>query len=346
MLPKMTLVLLVGFLFYRVSWFCDYNLFKCYRRYKFYRIEDLGSKYKTLVAIRSRVSQCYDYMFDAPQNQLLLGMVLGIDEFNKVPDFKKALKDTGTVHAVVVSGYNMNLVFSILVRIFGGPYSFIGVTGTLVFGTVYAVLSGFEPPVMRALLMSVFLLLNTNLGRSVSIYNVLFLSAWVLIVFYPNLVFNLSFLLSFGASLSLICFSEPVEVLFRKGILKYLPLRNDIVSTISAQILIWPLLSLYFGSFNVVGFITNPLLLWSVPLSTIGGGVVAFLCFLPEESWGLIKILTNVVSVPTWFFSYGVTKLSYFSFLNQKFNLGLTTSLFYYLILWIVFLFTRIKRKK
>jgi len=346
MLSRMFLILLAGLLVYRVFWFCDLNMFKCYRRYKFYRIEDLGSKYASLVAIRSRVSQCYDYMFVAPQNQLLLGMVLGIDEFNKVPDFKKALKDTGTVHAVVVSGYNMNLVFSILIRVFGGPYSFIGVIGTLLFGTVYAVLSGFEPPVMRALLMSIFLLLNTNLGRSVSIYNVLFLSAWILIVFYPNLIFNLSFLLSFGASLSLICFSEPLEDLFKKGILKFVPLRSDIVSTISAQILIWPLLSLYFGSFNVVGFITNPLLLWSVPLSTIGGGVVALLCFLPEKSWGLIKVFTSVVSIPTWVFSYGVTKLSYFSFLNQKFNLGLTTSIIYYLCIGALFVFARIKRKK
>lgn len=346
MLGKLSLIVLSVILIFRVTTFCDSDFIRCYKRFKFYRVEDYGSKVTLLSNIRSKVGKCYSDLLPPPVSYLVLGMVLGLDEFDKVPEFKKALKATGTVHAVVVSGYNMNLVFAVLMRILGNPYSYFTVFVTLFFGAGYALLTGFEPPVMRALVMSSALLVNRFWGRAVSIFVVLFFSAWVLLMFIPNLIFNLSFLLSFGASLSLVCYSEIISRFVEKTPLKYLPLKDDVISTAAAQVLVWPLLAIYFGTFNVLGFITNPLLLWSVPLTTLGGGVLALLCYLPKPLWFITELVGLAVRLPAEFFSRGVTEFSQFSFLNNFLSLGLTTSLMYYLGAAIFFIIARNKNKK
>ncbi len=346
MLGKISLLLMTLFLFFRLADFCNYDVARCGRRYKFYRVEDYGSRYLFLTGIRNKVSSCYEDVLPKPVSFLVLGMVLGLDKFEEVPEFKKALKDTGTVHAVVVSGYNMNLVFAVILRFLGTSYSFFNVGLTLVFGVLYALLTGFEPPVMRALLMSSTLLLNKYKGRSVSIFVVLYFSAWVLLMVFPNLLFNLSFLLSFGASLSLVCFSEIIGRFFEGSVLKVLPLKEDVVSTISAQILVWPLLSIYFGTFNVLGFATNPILLWTVPITTLGGGVLAVLCYLPEQLFFITRLFAVVLRLPAEFFSRGVSWFSSFRFLNNSISLGLTTSLVYYFVVLIFFIIARNKRKK
>ena len=53
----------------------------------------------------------------SPHAELVLGMVLGIDNFDQLPKFKDTLKRSGTVHVVVVSGFNISLVYASLIGI-------------------------------------------------------------------------------------------------------------------------------------------------------------------------------------------------------------------------------------
>ena len=55
----------------------------------------------------------------SPHSELVLGMVIGVDDFHLLPKFKEALISTGVIHVVVVSGYNINIVFSVLSRMVG-----------------------------------------------------------------------------------------------------------------------------------------------------------------------------------------------------------------------------------
>src|SRR3989344_4302675 len=87
-------------------------------------------------------------------SELLLDVVLGIYELRTVPTFNDILVATGTIHVVVVSGYNINLLFSFLKSLLGGIYSFKKYLFAVIATLVYSLISGFEPPVIRAWIMS------------------------------------------------------------------------------------------------------------------------------------------------------------------------------------------------
>ncbi len=54
-------------------------------------------------------------------------------------------------------------------------------------------------------------------------------------------------------------------------------LRESVITTLSAQLLVWPIIAHVFGRVSVMGLVVNPLLLWLVPGITIGGMVISLL---------------------------------------------------------------------
>ena len=101
----------------------------------------------------------------SPHSELVLGMTIGLDDLSKSPRFKDALKRTGTIHVVVVSGFNMSLVAGYALKIFGSPYKVRNLMLTLMSTFFYAAFTGFEPPVLRAWVMSSFMLVGKFSGR-------------------------------------------------------------------------------------------------------------------------------------------------------------------------------------
>jgi len=99
-----------------------------------------------------------------PHSSLLLGMILGIKS-NFSHDFYETLRTTGTLHVVVVSGFNITVIINTLARMLVfiplRPRVFI----TLVFLIAFVLLVGPNPPVVRAALMGTIGLIGTVLGR-------------------------------------------------------------------------------------------------------------------------------------------------------------------------------------
>ena len=52
----------------------------------------------------------------SPHSELVMGMVLGEDRLAQVPRYNDVLKTAGLIHVVVVSGYNITLVFSLFIK--------------------------------------------------------------------------------------------------------------------------------------------------------------------------------------------------------------------------------------
>ena len=219
--------------------------------------------------IRSEVELSLLRAFPSPHSELLLGLTIGIDRLHKVPSFKQALIDTGTIHVVVVSGYNISLCFMLLYVLIGKSYSRSKVLLGIVLTFFYALLSGFEPPIVRAWIMGALLILSSYYGRGVSGILVLVISALSMIVFTPPVIYSLSFILSFSATLSLMLFTEPLNKLLSKTFLSRLPIYNDLVSTCAAQVLVWPIISYFFGRISIFSPLFNALTLWTIPISTL-----------------------------------------------------------------------------
>ncbi len=280
----------------------------------------------------------------SPHSELVLGMTVGIDKFYEVPKFKKMLRDTGTIHVVVVSGYNVTLVYSTIIRLLGTPYKsrniIIALAGTLFF----AVVSGFEPPVVRAWVMGSIIAVGKYYGRRISAMKVLLFTGLALILANPKYVYSLSFQLSFLATLSLIMFESGVSDKIKKIFKTKSIFVEDLSATVSAQILIWPFLSYKFGKISLISLVVNALVLWTVPLSTMMGAV--FLA-LGSLSGVLGAFLSVLVYLPLDFFVVFVEFFSKFRIFMLDKEVSLVFLLLYYFFLGVMYLMrTRLEAER
>jgi len=200
------------------------------------------------------------------------GIVLGSKK-GILPSFWEELKKTGTAHVVVASGMNVSLVASFLV-LFLIPV--VGRRKALLFSLlgiwVYAALAGFDAPIIRAALMGSLVFGTLALGRQADTLRVLFFTFFIMLIFNPYWIFDVGFILSFAATLSLVLFAGRLDKL-----LKFIPsfIRQDFSTTIAAQILVAPILYFTFGYFSIYSFLVNGLVLWTVPLITVLGMIIS-----------------------------------------------------------------------
>lgn len=280
--------------------------------------------------------------FPSPHSELLLGMVIGINDIDKVPSFEKALKESGTIHVVVVSGFNISLVFGLIIGILGSRYKLKNLLIAQTCTLFYAFLSGFEPPVIRAWVMGSIAAWAKYYGRSIDGFRLLIFSGLIMVLIDPYFLFSLSFQLSFLATLGLILYGE-----FFSKILSSISesvLFEDLGATLSAQVTVWPLISFHFGTVSLVSPLVNMLSLWTVPISTILGTIFILLgSFLP--------FLSKILAVFIYPFLDVFVRLnvffSQFYFSSRSIQIDLIKMSIYYLFaaLWAIILVRR-KRKE
>ena len=159
-----------------------------------------GSQY-LVSSIRNKISTNIGRMLPAREATLILGSVLGVDDISR--DFRDQLTRTGTIHVVVVSGQNLAIVAGIflsLSKYLGRkPSMFLAVLACL----FYALLAGFEPPVVRATIMVLASTLAIYFGREVNTILSIFLAALLILFFAPQALGEISFQLTFAATLGI-----------------------------------------------------------------------------------------------------------------------------------------------
>lgn len=249
-----------------------------------------------LFLFRARMLSVYQRALPEPHSSLVSGVVLGSKQ-SIPPDFWEALKETGTAHVVVASGMNVTLVAGFLVSFF---IIFLprrrAISLALVGIWLYAIVSGFDAPIVRAAIMGSIGFTGLALGRVNSAWRGLFLSAILMIIVKPEWIGDLGFALSFVATGSLMLFQKPIETRIR-----FIPsvVREDFSTSLAAQIGVAPIIFVTFGQFNISSPLINALVLWTIaPITIIGmiGGFVGVIFF----SLGKL-ILYTIFPLTSWF---------------------------------------------
>ncbi len=278
--------------------------------------------------IRQRVSSSVMAVMPAKEAGLLLGIVLGVRD--KIPPgYYEELRSVGVLHVVAASGANVSILAGFLLPVF---QSFMkrkfAVASTGLIILFYALLAGFDPPIVRASIMAFLSYTALLLGKQqVSVW-LLVLSGWFMVLFSPTLIEDISFQLSFAATFGILVIKPLIDRFFMFTII-----RDDISTTVSAQITTFPLLLGTFGSFPLISFPVNFLILWTVPLIMGLAGIGS-----------LISLLFPALSYPFFLISYPF--LFYFRLIVETFssiNLSINSSylplplmLGYYLLLLAV----------
>lgn len=302
------------------------------------KIEKIGREQSILTKLsdlRLEISGRIDNLLPLREATLVKGMVLGVDEIDK--SFREQLINTGTIHTVVVSGQNLSIVagfFMVLVQFIGRRLSMLISILAVVF---YAFLTGFEVPVVRALIMVVLSSTAIYLGRErLAIWN-LFLSAIIILLIWPQAILDVSFQLTFAATLGIMTLGRrmsdyalghsfardqmslrstkgpppkadgviarsraPSRILNNKVgvILLRLFVPNAAVAT-SAYLFTAPIIFFHFGKVSLIAPLVNVLVAEAVvPIMLLGFGVaISSLIFMP-----FAQILAYLAYVPAFYF--------------------------------------------
>lgn len=172
---------------------------------------------------------------------------------------------------------------------------------------VYTLLSGGGPAALRAGVMGILLILAPRLRRFYNVYTAMALTALVMSLIDPFVIWDTGFQLSFIGTLGILLFTPLLQHLFR--FLNRWPLGFHIAEivavTLAAQVATLPIFML---SFNQVSFIAPLANLASVPLLGISLALGALICVsgliaLPLAlicGWLAWPLLWYVTTVITW----------------------------------------------
>jgi competence protein ComEC len=131
-------------------------------------------------------------------------MVLG-EKKHVSPLIYRSMMKTGTVHILVVSGFNAGIVaftVMLLLKVLRVPKT-PRILLTVPILIVYCFMTGASAPVVRATVMAVFMLTALLFQREPDIFNALAAAGLGILLFDPNQLFEISFQLSFVSVIAL-----------------------------------------------------------------------------------------------------------------------------------------------
>jgi len=166
--------------------------------------------------LKKSIKNKIESIFHAPERYFLCAILLG--ERQDMPaEWKEFFTKTQTMHLLAISGLHVGLIAFIILALLGflriprDPRFII----TILFMIFYAIMVGGRPSVIRATVMAVVILSSYVVKRDADIYNSLGLAAAAILLFNPEELFNLGFILSFMSVLSIVYLTPRLNELFR-----------------------------------------------------------------------------------------------------------------------------------
>lgn len=133
-------------------------------------------------------------------SSFLSAVILG-ERGTLTKEMKNLFIDTGTAHILAISGFHITLLISFFTFFFNSKRLGLILSFLLFF---YAFIIGNKPPVLRAVGMYFYNILAKNLIREEDTLNSFFSVCLISLIFSPLNIFNISFQLSYLATLGLI----------------------------------------------------------------------------------------------------------------------------------------------
>jgi competence protein ComEC len=226
-----------------------------------------------------------------PQAALANGILLGLQ--SSIPDdVNAAFSITGTSHVLVLSGWNITIISTMLYALtdklkIEKRRAFWPI---LICIWLYTLFVGAATTVTRAAIMGTLVVVGQRLERPAHAWTTLFVACATMTLWNPQTLWDLGFQLSAMATASLFAYGKPVEEWLLRTPLRWRGLgwaREALTATLSAQILALPLILYHFGNLSIIAPLSNVLLLPAVPYAMLFGAIamVAGMIWLPLGQW-------------------------------------------------------------
>jgi len=209
-----------------------------------------------------------------------------------MPDaLQRDMSATGTSHLVAVSGQNVSLLAGLIIAAFAWVIGRRPAAGAAMVAIVgYTVLVGAQPSVIRSAIMGGLYILAIASGRQATAPLALFMAAAVMTAVDPQIVHEISFQLSFAATLGLVTLAPLLAqhmwvLVARSRLLSSVPWTRAVTDmfavSLSASLFTVPISAITFGTISLISPVANlfitPAFLAVAVTSAIAAGLVAIL---------------------------------------------------------------------
>lgn len=229
-----------------------------------------------LLALKNHLTSQFEKVLSSDEAALLGGITFG-SRSSFGSEFKKQMALSGTTHLVALSGYNISILVLAVSQAFGWFLSrrktfYL----TVLVIVLFVLMVGAEASVVRAAIMGFLALLAKEIGRIYNMRNAITLTATAMVLVSPTiLVHSPGFQLSFVSLLGIVYLSPALAKLLRIDGEKLSGYKEIVLTTVSAQLAVLPLVIITFGRFSLSAFLANILILGFVPLTMFLGFLLA-----------------------------------------------------------------------
>lgn len=250
-----------------------------------------------ITVLRTNIQSKLTEIIDNKRSLALANAVLLGEKSQLDGEMKESFVRSGSAHVLAVSGMHIGVIFLILSqlanlfpkRTFQRKFATIL---TMILLAVYVLLSGASPSAVRAGIMFELLLFAELLNRKRLILNAIFFTGLLQLAFDPNLLFDVSFQLSFSAVLGIVFINPMFSMIFKPNNKVFKLFYESLTISLSAQIAVLPFSLYYFGAFPVWFWLSSLLTTQLVFVIVFVGFLMLLLTSVPV----LNEILATIFS--------------------------------------------------
>lgn len=295
-----------------------------------------GSKIKSLLfKFRNLFIKNINQAISPPESDLASGLLLGTKGgFDK--ETQAEFISTGTIHIIALSGYNVTIVATSIIKFFG---LFLSTTFSIILGIIFILLfilmAGSSATVVRAGIMAFIALFARITDRNYQASRALVVAGLLMVAYDPRVITDMSFQLSFLATAGILFIPQKI-IKWIMWIPARFSLRENTATTMSATIAVLPLLLYSTGVLSFVSLPANLLVLPVVPITMFFNflaGIVGFISPILALPFGYISelLLSYILTV-----IHLIAILPFASMNIQSFPIIITILLYIFIIWWVV----------
>jgi len=272
------------------------NMFN-YKKYLYYNdihyimtvnnIEKISNNTNVIYYLRELISQRIDKIYKS--NEYIKIFILG--DISMIDDnIIESYRQNGISHLFSISGMHISLFASIILYVLKriSYNNFYNYTIVIVFLTIYTLLVGSSPSVIRSLIMYILFSINKIFNLKIKNIDIMCLVLIIMLLINPYYLYNISFQYSYIISFTLVLFSykfKKTKNSFKKSI--YISFMSFLVS--------FPICIYNFYQVNILSIFLNLLVIPLVNIIIFPLSLISFI--IPYISYILsifINILQNI----------------------------------------------------
>ena len=226
---------------------------------------------------------------------MFLGILIGYDD-NLSEKIEESFRKSSLTHLLAVSGAHIAYIISglsFLFRIVRIPKRITNMI-TIICLIFFIYITDFSSSVVRASIMGIILLIAFVTFKKNDIQTTISISILLILIENPYKILDIGLLLSYFATIGIICFSKlrknrKSEISLKEKVIGYI--KEMVLITISANIFVIPIMVYNFNTISLTFIISNVIAGILIGPITIGGFILIVLSFLSVK-------LTYIITIP------------------------------------------------